>query len=179
MHFCNIHELHNNHTYQYLRPGLRRGETDSLVISSFAAVAPVVTEPYTGSAVDTALPESSADSDIIQVAKKPRTASSVQNAPSPLPLVEPLRFEYDNAATRKILDEEKVKTAASFLRDLKASGRADPETIFKKYNYSTFYDIAFFQRLAYDFNIDISTALTKKRTSTKEVLETFISNFLV
>ena len=93
-----------------------------------------------------------------------------------------MRSVDDNPVSRQSWELDKLKDAVEFIRSQLNEGENRHDTrsnLFKKFNYSSCYDIIFLKTLADEFNIDLSPSLSKKRPQIKEVLTCFIDSLLL
>ncbi len=83
---------------------------------------------------------------------------------------------YDNVEVREDWENKKFEEAVGFVREQLENIKPNfKEVIFKKFNYTSCYDIQFLHALASEFNVDVSTVMSRKRVQPKEVLMEFIS----
>jgi hypothetical protein len=83
---------------------------------------------------------------------------------------------HDNVEVREDWESKKFEDAVEFVREQSKNMQPNfKEVVFKKFNYASCYDIQFLHALASEFNVDVSTIVSRKRVQPKEVLMEFIS----
>ena len=94
----------------------------------------------------------------------------------------PMQSLDDNhASSRQRWESDKLKDAVEFIRSQLSEGKKlnAKSVLFNKFNYSSCYDIIFLKTLANEFDIDLSSSLSKKRPQIKEVLACLIDNLML
>jgi hypothetical protein len=88
------------------------------------------------------------------------------------------RLEGDNPAVRETIESDKLTAAVTYIEELQHQREISHDAVYKKFNYPACYDVEFLVSLASALSIDISSALKKKRTPAKDVLEALIAKLL-